>query len=700
MKKSTASQFGFRSPILRIAGSRVAIFLLATATWLPAQEDLDGSFATKPAIEKRLDDVRGEIPALTPTGDPQLAALLQSLEATCQTHLSALTFAENSSQQAAEAAEALGSWSGFSKSPPYPLSMLDRIRNTLADLDDARLSEEAMVRIIGRAADSARDQLADHQRTQRQLQDTIAGSSGKTSDAIRELERVRVSSRIAAEDIARLDTRLRGERSLLAAIESKRQLAAKQFEAAADKTTFTKQELDEVLARFNTSRREALSERSGTGGEESPDNTLLTWRLEFLELEIEFWNLRYSSFRTQDKELKSDALVKFTGMKSRVDDWVEIGKLRLPQHNTQGISEFDPTNLRAALKSALSFQRQLGFAIEDLGGRGKIGPAFLERIKARFATLWNSELYLVDQDSYIDGKKVTSSQAVTFGKVFRLAIILTVGWFLLRFLSRRFAIMTERKKRVLPATSELMGRCAFILSFAILLIYGMNEVRIPLTAFAFLGGALAIGLGFGAQTLLKNFISGIILIFEKPIKIGDQVEVDGIRGSIRSVGLRSSVIQHYDGVDTLIPNSTLLENKLTNWTYHDSTLRQEIKVGVAYGSPTREVANALMAVAHEHGLVVDKPAPEVRLDDFGDNALIFTLLVWHDARKVPRATLASDLRFMIDKIFAEAGFVFAFPQRDIHFDSGAPLHVELRRASSRKNEFDSPSKVPHKASIP
>ena len=415
---------------------------------------------------------------------------------------------------------------------------------------------------------------------------------------------------------------------------------------------------------------------------------------------MEFWNLRYSSFRTQDKELKSDALVKFTSMKSRVDDWVKIGKLQLSQDNTQGFSEFDPTKLRVALESALSFQRQLGFAIEDMGGKGKIGPAFFDRMKARFATLWNSELYLVDQESYIDGKKVTTSQAITFGKVFRLAVILTVGWFLLRFLSRRIGKITERRKRVLPATAELIARCVFIASFAILLIYGMNEVRIPLTAFAFLGGALAIGLGFGAQTLLKNFISGIILIFEKPIKIGDQVEVDGIRGRIRSVGLRSSVIQHYDGVDTLIPNSTLLENKLTNWTFHDASLRQEIKVGVAYGSPTREVANALMAVAHEHGLVVDKPAPEVRFDDFGDNALIFTLLVWHDARKVARATLASDLRFMIEKAFAEAGYVFSFPQRDIHFDSGAPLHIELRRPSRNEDGSGPPSKAPRKTSIP
>ena len=207
-----------------------------------------------------------------------------------------------------------------------------------------------------------------------------------------------------------------------------------------------------------------------------------------------------------------------------------------------------------------------------------------------------------------------------------------------------------------------------------------RAVKLTLTAFAFLGGALAIGVGFGTQTLLKNFISGIILLFERPLRVGDVVEVAGITGTIKRIGIRASLIQHFDGIDTLVPNSTLLENQLTNWNFSNSVIRHSVLVGVAYGSPTREVSRLLFAVAKEHGLVEDDPAPEVRLDNFADNSLTFSLLVWLDTKKTSRDTLASDLRYMIEKAFAEAGVTISFPQRDLHFDAATPLRVELSRS--------------------
>lgn len=204
-------------------------------------------------------------------------------------------------------------------------------------------------------------------------------------------------------------------------------------------------------------------------------------------------------------------------------------------------------------------------------------------------------------------------------------------------------------------------------------------MRIPLTALAFLGGALAIGVGFGTQTILKNFISGLILIFERPLRIGDYVEADGVAGTIRSIGMRASVIQHGNGIDTVIPNSNLLENKVTNWTLSDSLLRHSVKVGVEYGSPTREVAKTLLAVASEHGLVLDHPAPEVRFENFGEKSLDFSLLFWFDNRRTSRDELASDLRFMIEKAFAESDIHIASPQNDVRFDRETPLRVEVAR---------------------
>jgi len=143
----------------------------------------------------------------------------------------------------------------------------------------------------------------------------------------------------------------------------------------------------------------------------------------------------------------------------------------------------------------------------------------------------------------------------------------------------------------------------------------------------------------------------------------------------------------------LIPNSSLLENRVTNWTFSHTRLRHSLVVGVPYGSPTREVVRVLLAVAGEHGLVLDDPAPEVRFEEFGDNALMFRLLFWFDLGKAQRDPLASDLRFMIEHAFAEKGLVIAFSQRDVRCDPAASPHVEIRQPSS--NQASSTNQQPN-----
>ena len=116
-----------------------------------------------------------------------------------------------------------------------------------------------------------------------------------------------------------------------------------------------------------------------------------------------------------------------------------------------------------------------------------------------------------------------------------------------------------------------------------------------------MGGALAIGVGFGTQTLLRNFISGIIVLFERKVRVGDIVDVDGVQGIVTAVDVRSTTVRQFDGIETMVPNSLLLENKVTNWTGESPTMRRVVKVGVAYGSPTRQVADILQEAAAEHG---------------------------------------------------------------------------------------------------
>jgi small-conductance mechanosensitive channel len=192
-------------------------------------------------------------------------------------------------------------------------------------------------------------------------------------------------------------------------------------------------------------------------------------------------------------------------------------------------------------------------------------------------------------------------------------------------------------------------------------------------------GALAIGFGFGAQNLLKNLMSGIMLLIERPLKVGDIVEIGGIVGTVTNVSIRASTIRAGNGIETLVPNSTLIESNVTNWTLSNSTVRREVKVGVAYGSDTRKVSDTLLAVAGRHGQVLTAPPPRVIFEDFGSDALAFALEFWIDYGKgtTDGRQISSDLRFMIDKALADAGIEIPFSQRDVHLSAGGPLQVEV-----------------------
>jgi small-conductance mechanosensitive channel len=206
----------------------------------------------------------------------------------------------------------------------------------------------------------------------------------------------------------------------------------------------------------------------------------------------------------------------------------------------------------------------------------------------------------------------------------------------------------------------------------------MAAVRIPWTVFAFVGGALAIGVGFGAQTLINNFISGLILLFERSIRVGDIVEVDEQRGKIARIGIRNSLLQRGDGIEILVPNSRFLEKYVVNWTLSNTLVRYSITVGVAYGSPTRKVAELMAQVAAGHQAVLLHPAPTVLFEEFGDNALQFTLNFWmHLSENVDGGTVRSELRHGLNAAFEQAGIVLAFPQRDVHLDVTQPLEIKV-----------------------
>jgi small-conductance mechanosensitive channel len=199
-------------------------------------------------------------------------------------------------------------------------------------------------------------------------------------------------------------------------------------------------------------------------------------------------------------------------------------------------------------------------------------------------------------------------------------------------------------------------------------VFGLNTASL---AVAF--GALGIGLGFGLQNIFNNFISGIILLFERPIQVGDDVEINGTWATVKKINVRSTVVQTYDNASLIIPNADFVSSQVTNWSFKDKRLRRNIIVGVAYGSDVARVRDTLLEIAQNTPKVLKQPAPDVLFADFGDSALIFRLRIWTDTDSMLKVETA--IRFEIDRLFRERGIEISFPQRDIHIRSWVPAET-------------------------
>lgn len=201
----------------------------------------------------------------------------------------------------------------------------------------------------------------------------------------------------------------------------------------------------------------------------------------------------------------------------------------------------------------------------------------------------------------------------------------------------------------------------------------LRVVGISATALTVVFGALGIGLGFGLQNIFNNFLSGIILLFERPIQVGDVIEIDGIWGTVREINVRSTQVRTFDNADLIIPNSDFISQRLTNWSFRDARVRRIVQVGVAYGSDIERVRQILMEIAYQHPRILRRPHPEVLFSDFGDSALIFQLRFWVHIDWF--LVVETDVRFDIDRLFKENNITIPFPQRDLHFKSDNRIPV-------------------------
>lgn len=286
----------------------------------------------------------------------------------------------------------------------------------------------------------------------------------------------------------------------------------------------------------------------------------------------------------------------------------------------------------------------------------------------QFLQIWHYPLIKLSS-----GAVITVSQLALAVLIVVLGLVL--GRWLVKLLERAFA-----RRKMNPNAAQTIQRLVFYFILVLVFLTALAMLEIPIAALAFISGAVAIGIGFGAQNIINNLISGWILMSERPVRIGDFIEVDEHRGTVESIGNRSTLIRRTDGVHLLVPNSHMLERMVVNWTLRDLRIRTTVRVGVAYGSPVERVSELLYEAVGAQSEVLKDPAPLVVFEDFGDNALIFDTYFWADvAGEKELRSIRSDFRFRVDRLFRENDIVIAFPQRDVHFDAGKPLEIRLRK---------------------
>ncbi len=214
-----------------------------------------------------------------------------------------------------------------------------------------------------------------------------------------------------------------------------------------------------------------------------------------------------------------------------------------------------------------------------------------------------------------------------------------------------------------------LGRFTTYALFAGGLFVGLQSLGVNLSSLLVFGGAVGVGVGLGLQNVVSNFVAGLILLIEQPIRMADRIETAGTLGDVVKIGARSTWVRTNDNVVMIVPNNTFINNSVTNWTANDPKVRVHVPVGVGYNSDPEAVREMMLGVAAAHADVLEDPKPAVWFLDYGDNSLDFELLVWTQTKTHVPALLKSELYFALFKMFKEKGIELPFPQRDLHIRS-------------------------------
>ncbi|MEM1180003.1 MAG: mechanosensitive ion channel domain-containing protein [Acidobacteriota bacterium] len=680
---------------------RAAVLAAVWAAATPVLGQDESALPDRAALEQRLETWSAEAEPLLGAEAPEAVAAASAVRLV-EAHLEA----EARATAIAEAAEAAvqeledGPSSSVGSPPPYDFATFDGVLDRRQVQGDAeRLANEAIdaaVRELEEAETAARaaGDLGDAGGWSRRAAEArVELARRHLQNARKEQETARcrydLAKQVASFVSDRLDARPSGLAERLGAIDEQRLVLEgrgpqlqREIELAESRWLGARGRLEGLET------DEARSEKAARKAALDSADRIQSWhvaRLQRLDLEADMWRHRFRAAADGDEieepELDLNQLAKAMDRQQREHELVmqQLGTERRTLEEGAG-GAVEGRWPRKYLETLSSTLREGDVELADI----RRVKTLLERVQAEcslpavrlgalagdvwqsLVRLWHFDLLVVDD------------RPVTVGKTLLAILLLLIGYRVSKRLSAAVGRLLERQLHVSSGVAAALQNLALYALLVFFFLWAFQLVGIPLTVFTVLGGVVAIGLGFGSQNIVNNFISGLILLIERPIKVDDLIEVGGVLGSVERIGLRSTRVRAGDNTHVIVPNSSFLEQNVLNWTVSDDVIRTEVDVGVAYGSPTDEVKRLIERALDDEPLILERPAWDVLFMDFGDNALHFRAYFWIRVHGfLDRDRVASAVRFRIDALFRDAEIEISFPQRDVHLDTVKPLEVQL-----------------------
>jgi small-conductance mechanosensitive channel len=269
------------------------------------------------------------------------------------------------------------------------------------------------------------------------------------------------------------------------------------------------------------------------------------------------------------------------------------------------------------------------------------------------------------------------NSTVTLGGLFTLLVLLALVLILERVFRRILVERVLSRTQLEPALRFAIGRIAGYLFIALGFVMALNNAGLEISSLTVLAGAVGIGLGFGLQNIINNFFSGLIILAERPVAIGDRIEVGGVAGMVTRINMRSTTVVTNDNITIIVPNSDFISTAVTNWSHGDPKVRLRVPFGVAYGSNVSLLKRVILEVAARHPAVLKEPSPSLFFVGFGESSLDFELGVWTIEMAHNPIRFRSDLYYAIEQALRDNEIEIPFPQRDLHIRSGE-LPVRMR----------------------